>query len=311
MPQARPPQEGGATVHQLPLGKDSERPARVPKVLAIGNQKGGVGKTTVTLGLAEAAIAAGLDTVVIDFDPQANLTTALHPWAQDVATGDLPSIESCLIRGGRPLHEVLTPSNWSGVRIAGSSDTLSGLEQYLTNEENLGARDGVPRGGLPRLRLRRQVRALNADLVLIDLQRSLSIQGTAGLLAADGVIGVTEPSTFSARGLADVAVTVSSLDAFLDPSEIPPQLIGIVVNMTSRTRESDRVLEGLTERWGDRLWKPFIPQRAAIKEAYSGYRSQLRDFGGPGAASAADMFDQHLQNALTALATRANGRAHE
>ena len=315
----RPPIPPGndAQIHQFPVtpmtpgpADDPDRPQRrKPYVLAIGNQKGGVGKTTVTLGLAEAAAAAGLDVVVIDFDPQANLTTALHPYADSVQTGDLPSIESCLIRGGRSLAEVLYPSLWQGVRIAGASDTLSGLEQYLINEENVSARASSSQAGAtPRLRLRRQIHELDTDLVLIDLQRSLSVQGTAGLLAADGVIGVTEPSTFSDRGLADLAVTVSSLSAFLGPDETPPQILGIVVNMVARTRESERVLEGLTTRWQEKLWQPLIPQRAVIKEAYSGYRTQLRDFGGAEANAAAEMFDAHLDNARTALTNLAIDR---
>lgn len=193
MPRKPPPRPGStATVHRFPDTPMTPGPAedpdlprkRQPMVLAIANQKGGVGKTTVTLGLAEAAAAAGLEVVVIDFDSQANLTTTLHPSADMVATGDMPSVESALIRGGRPLVEVVTPSLWKGVQIVGASDTLSGLEQYLINEENVAARTRP--SSSPRLRLREQVRTLDADLVLIDMQRSLSVQGTAGLLAPRG-----------------------------------------------------------------------------------------------------------------------------
>lgn len=298
-------------MHQFPdtpmtpgPAEDPNRPVkRVPKVIGIANQKGGVGKTTVTLGLAEAAAAAQLDVVVVDFDSQANLTMILHPDPEAVAAGDLPSVESCLIRGGRSVSEVVAPSWWPGVRIVGASDTLSGLEQYLINEENVAPNR---RGVKPRLRLREQLRTLDTDLVLIDMQRSLSVQGVTGLLAADGVIGVVEPSTFSDRGVSDLATTVSSLDAWLSEGEPRPELIGILVNQMTHTRESERVVEGLTARWQERLWQPLIPRMAAIKEAYTAYRSQLRDFGGDRAPIAAEMFDTHLDNALSALAAGVN-----
>lgn len=292
------PLRGTAEIREFPVtpmtpGPADLHPAKRPLVLAVGNQKGGPGKTTVTLGLLEAGAAAGLTCLGIDFDPQANLTQVLHPEADAVFAGDLPSIESCLIRGGRRLPEVMAPALWQNVWIAGAGRTLSGLEQYLVHDEA-----AVSPGLEPRLRLRHEVLSLrDVDLVVIDLQRSLSVQGTVGILAADGVLGVTEPSTFSARGLADLATTVSSL--VFRSAHV--RLIGLLINQSAHTRESGRIREELDKVWGDRIWQPAIPSRAVIKEAYTGYRQPLREFGDRAATEVADMFDIHLATARAAL----------
>lgn len=288
---ARRPSPVGSTaeIHEFPARAPDRTRRHRPKVLAIANHKGGVGKTTVTLGLAEAAAAAGVRVGVIDLDPQADLTAVLHPRADEVAAGDYPSIESCLISGSRTLAEVMGPSNWDGVDIVGAARTLAGIDPYLAQAEQ---RD--PRA---RLRLRDQVLDLDLDLVLIDLQRSLSQSGTVGLLASDGVLGVTELSSFSDRALTSLVTTVRSLSGWAEHV----RMIGVAVNLAAQTRESTRVAEALRAGWGPQLWEPFIPHRAVIKESYTAYRSKLRDFGTAQARAVSQIFDGYHVTATAAL----------
>ena len=159
--------------------------------VAILNQKGGVGKTTVTLGLASAAWAAGLKTLVVDLDAQANATWALgvDPSLDNLGTGDAIKANRTGAAG-----DMVVQSGWGeDIWLLPASGDLTDREADTRRETSVGrlarAMEGVKK---------------DYDLVLIDCAPSLGLNTSNGLAAADGALLVVEPTIFGLRGVAPV-----------------------------------------------------------------------------------------------------------
>src|SRR4051794_34558231 len=156
--------------------------------IAVVNQKGGVGKTTVALGLASAAGAAGRRCVVVDLDPQANATTGLGVW-QPTRT-----VDDVLGDDGVAVTDVLVPSSWD-LRcvpdVAASSPMLARREPQLANDP-VGAQD----------RLDAALAGVDHELVVFDCPPSLGLLTINALFAADAALVVTEPSAWAVDGVA-------------------------------------------------------------------------------------------------------------
>lgn len=224
-------------------------------VVAVANQKGGTGKTTVTLGLADAALRRGRDVVVIDLDPQANATSGLgvsHP----VRTVD----DALALDGAGGLADVIMDTRWptpNGTpppRLAPSSPALAAREPVLATDP-LGAQD----------RLGHALQGVLADdaLVLIDCPPSLGLLTVNALVAADAVLIVTEPAAWAADGVEQMNRTITRVRELRRPEL---RLAGVVVNRLGRTRDARYWHEQLAEEFGDLAVGP-VRQRAAIAEA--------------------------------------------
>ena len=258
--------------------------------IAVVNQKGGVGKTTVTLGIAEAASASGMSVLIIDLDPQANASSGLGVW------NATPSIDDVLAeaRAGSAA-EAICPSQWpdDGPRpdLVPGSHLLAGREPLLAADP-VGAQD----------RLRLSMAGVNHDLVLIDCPPSLGLLCINGLFAAERAVIVTEPAAWAADGVDLMHNTVERVAGRLGA----PRLAGVIVNRVGRTRDNRYWCEQLHDRFGE-LVLPQIQLRAAIAEA-SGQSTCLRSLGKrPGAAEAAGQFDE-LWNSLNEAQTADLGR---
>ncbi len=243
--------------------------------VALLNQKGGVGKTTVTLGLASAARAAGQRVLVVDLDPQANATwlLGLDPAAVEVTSAEVLSAS----RAGSAAKAVQS-SGWGP-----SIDVIASSARLLDHE---GSHQKEAAG-----RLRKALEGVrdNYDVVLVDCAPSLGwITGT-GLAASDFALVVVEPAALSLRGVEAVADTIDNVWEKLNPGL---DLAGVIVNrVPTVSSEAERRLDELGRIMGKRsIWQPLIPQRVIVSQAHA-ERRPLHDYGAR-AADVSGAFDQ-------------------
>jgi len=227
------------------------------RVVAVLNQKGGVGKTAVTLGLASAAAAAGHRVLVVDLDPQGSSSWVLgiDPAQVEVSSADVLS--------RTPAGKAMVPSAWGGeVWVVPSSPRLL-------------ARD---HGGNP-TRLRDALAEVSDQFhaVLIDCPPSLGALTAAALSAASHAVIVVEPSALGLRGIAAVADLV---DEVWDAHNPDLELTGVIVNkVPAVSTEADRRFDELTRIVGRRaIWQPVIPHRVIVNQAI-GERRPIHTYG--------------------------------
>ena len=247
---------------------DSWHNALVGRTVALLNQKGGVGKTTVTLGLASAAAYSGYRVLVVDLDPQAASTWALghDPTDVEVSTAEVLGPASAV---PAVLESLWTPN----IHVLPASTRLQHRES----------------GSPERLRVALADIAERYHAVLIDCPPSLGNLTTSALTAADFAVIVVEPSALGLRGIAAVA---DSIDEVWDGSNPELELAGVIVNkVPAVSAEAERRYDELTRMLGNKaVWKPAIPQRVILNQA-NGERRAIHSYG----ARASDVtwaFDQ-------------------
>ncbi len=249
-------------------------------VLAVCSLKGGVGKTSVTLGLASAALERGLKTLVVDLDPQGDSTMAL---GVRVENGDVAGVLS--FPGESSVAAATVTSPWS----EGSLKVLAGSERSALHDR-LDGKD------VDRLRY-----ALawvhDYDLVLIDCPPSLGGLTRTGLSAADRAIVVTEPGLFAVMAVGRAMRTIDELRRGPAPALQP---LGIVVNrQRARSVEQAYRLDELQTLYGPLVLAPAVPERAALQQA-QGAAQPVHAWPGAAAAELSGVFDQLLDRALRA-----------
>lgn len=249
--------------------------------ISVVSLKGGVGKTSVTLGLAGAAQERGLAVLVVDLDPQANATLALDPAQVHRTTNDVLADARTGV-----LLEAVTASGWgAGVDLVAAEP---GLELRNTPE-----RDGA-------LRLRKSMRGLadrGYDLVLMDSPPSLGELTRNALTASHRALVVTEPSLFAVRAagqaLEAIEVVRASNNLRLRPA-------GVVVNRVRAGRgEHEYRLAELTGAYGALVLTPPLPERTAVAQA-QGACVAVQRWRTPGAREVSAVFDAYLDHVLEA-----------
>ena len=251
----------------------------VGAVVAVVNQKGGVGKTTVVLGLASAAMTAGHRILVVDADPQANATWALGIEPEGVVFGTSQAVAAD--RDG-VASKGIVGSTWSEL-----IDVLPGSGDLLERE--------VDQGG--KKLARRLARALAGvtdeyQLVLIDCAPALGQLTTNALAAANLALIVVEPAALSARGVASVS---DLIDHVWEKHNNALDIAGVVVNRVPPvSHEAQRQHELLVRMLGrSTVWAPEIPQRVVITEALA-ERAPIHALGAR-SLPVSELFDQHYR----------------
>ncbi len=244
-------------------------------VVTVISLKGGVGKTTVTLGLAGAAAARGLRTLVVDLDPQGNATLALDPVSAEFTSNDVLADA----RSG-VMVQAVTDSAWDDkIKVVPSEPSLEHRNHPVEG-----------RGGEHRLRTTMQG-VEGFDLVLVDTPPSLGELTKNALAASDRAVVVAEPTAFSLTGaqqaLTAVDVVRSGFNLRLRPA-------GIVVNRyRARSAEHRYRHAELVSAYGPLVLEPVLPERSAV-DAAAGAHVPVQRWPSPGAREIARAMSTHL-----------------
>ncbi len=223
------------------------------KVLAVANQKGGVGKTTATVNLAACfAAEERLKTLIVDLDPQANATTSL---GYDTRTLD-GSIYDALLRD-TDLDGIILPTAVEGLHILPSNLDLAGAEIEL-----------VPTFNRERC-LQSIISSIEDkyDVILIDCPPSLGLLTVNGLTAAEEVIVPVQTEYFSLEGLAQLVKTIGLVQKSLNPEL---RLTKVILSMyDARTKLSREVAKEVRAHYGDKVCWQVVPRNVRLSEAPS------------------------------------------
>jgi chromosome partitioning protein len=231
--------------------------AKPPRVLAIANQNGGVGKTTTAINLGTALAAIGERVLIVDLDPQGNASTGLgiDNRSRNHSTYDVLISEATL-------RETILPTAVPRLSIAPSTLDLSGLELEISQ-----ARDRA-------FRLRNALGPLNAvadenafSYVLVDCPPSLNLLTVNAMAAANAVLVPLQCEFFALEGLSQLLKTVEQVKQALNPSL---EIHGIVLTMhDARNNLSNQVVADVRQHMGAKVYDTVIPRNVRISEAPS------------------------------------------
>jgi len=232
----------------------------VTRIIAVANQKGGVGKTTTTVNIAAALALSGKSVLVVDLDPQGNASTALGiehaegtPNVYDVLTGELP------------FETIVTECpDISGLSGAPATVDLTGAEIELVAGEG---REYRLRRAIDGYLATLNARGATCDYVLIDCPPSLGLLTLNGLVAAREVLLPIQCEYYALEGLSQLLRTVDMVSSHLNPDL---RVSAIVLTMyDGRTRLASQVVHEVRTHFGERVLDTVVPRSVRVSEAPS------------------------------------------
>ena len=232
---------------EIPAPLSSHGPARI---IAMCNQKGGVGKTTTAINLASALAGYGRKVLVVDFDPQGALSAGLGVVAHDIKT-----IYDLMVEKDLNVEEVIVQTSVKNLDVIPANIDLSAAEVQLVNEV---AREQI---------LARILRPIleNYDVIIIDCQPSLGLLTVNALTAAHGVVIPLNCEFFALRGVALLIETIEKVRDRLNPAI---KLDGILATMYDpRTLHAREVVERLYEAFGNQVFDTIVNRTVKFPDA--------------------------------------------
>ncbi len=224
----------------------------MPRIIAVANRKGGVGKTTTTVNVATAMAAAGKKVLVIDLDPQSNASTSLGIDKH----GDMVSSYEVII-GERELKEAVILTEIPDFSLVPATPDLAGAEVELIDKprREFALKDALSKSGL------------DYDYILIDCPPSLSLVTINALVAADAVIVPLQCEYLALEGITDLIGNINQIKRRFNPKL---ELQGVVLTMyDGRNNLTQMVEEDVRSFFGNKVYQTVIPRNVRVSEAPS------------------------------------------
>jgi|TARA_R110001583_G_scaffold189565_1_gene352956 chromosome partitioning protein len=233
---------------------DPTRPPS-PKIIAVANQKGGVGKTTTAINLAAALVENGFRVLVVDLDPQGNASTGL---GIDVESRNYTTYD--LVLGDVDLHDVIQTTDIEGLWISPATVDLSSADIEMVSSEK--------RSFLLHDALRQPaIDGYLFDFILIDCPPSLSLLTVNAMVAADSVLVPLQSEFFALEGLSQLMLSVREVRQTANPKL---RIEGVVLTMYDQRNNLSRQVElDARENLGELVFQTVIPRNVRVSEAPS------------------------------------------
>ncbi len=255
--------------------RDKGRQRKTPRILALANQKGGVGKTTTAINLGTALAAIGQRVLIIDLDPQGNASTGLG--IPNTVEARTPSTLEVLT-GDATVRQARIPTGIADMSIIPAQIDLTAME---TGADKLSGRNFRLRDALKAHFADPENDDIRPDYVLIDCPPSLNILTVNALAAADAVIVPLQCEFFAMEGLGLLVDTIDQVREQLNPALT---IQGVILTMhDQRNTLSHQVEENVREFLGQKVYSTIIPRNVRLSEAPSfGKPALLYDHKCPG-----------------------------
>ena len=235
-----------------PTAPAAQKPLDLPRIIAIANQKGGVGKTTTAVNLGAAIAELGFRVLIVDLDPQGNATTGLGLNPRDVS-GSIYDV----IMSDASVEDCIEPTSIKNLFVVPATIDLAGAEIELVPQ--------ISR----ELKLKKALETVRDqyDLMFIDCPPSLGLLTVNGLAAADDVIVPIQCEYYALEGLGQLLRNVSLVQANLNPLL---DVRGIILTMyDGRTKLADQVVNEVREYFGAKVYQTVVPRTVRLSEAPS------------------------------------------